>query len=538
MTRIHMPRPLVERATVRAPLAGRAVVPRHDRSEIEAHRVAEAVAPSAPTQQLAHGRLPAATRAWADRAFGFDFGNVRIHADDEAAGLARSLDARAFTVGSDVYVDRAELGGARRGRVVAHELAHVVQQTAGAGHVVAGTALGPVVGAPIQRDAKEELEKKVAEVAEAKAEIDEQWKEIRALGTSATLKPFVTKGDQVVEFLGEHVQLAIADLRAGASITELTTVIENDLAAYGFVAWHVVVGANLEGMKGDLEDLVDSFDADDREFTGRAAIEDFNRATLQLVKDFPKAATAAIARLKTHRIELTVSGGRTKFLNITNATSDLKELEYFLLTAIDLRNKQAALQVGVEATWKFLDNAFEEGLVQAGAAFVEFVTARGGKRGGPKRTGKGRPKASKPEKKPKKRDDKGDAEKKKKDEAEAEKKKKDEAEEEKKKKDEEEKKKQGCASKHPGLRLCSSLGSGYLFPSHVAALAAVKAQSGEKNATIGSKRVAARGPCPGEGNHWRVTANGDYLASLVSCPCCKEIGGQALKVELWSILWH
>lgn len=61
--------------------------------------------------------------------------------------------------------------------------------------------------------------------------------------------------------VGELVQDGA--LPAGTSATELTTVIETDLAAYRFLAWHVVVGANLEGMRSDLDDLIGSFDADD-----------------------------------------------------------------------------------------------------------------------------------------------------------------------------------------------------------------------------------------------------------------------------------
>jgi uncharacterized protein DUF4157/uncharacterized protein DUF922 len=75
--------------------------------------------------------LDAETRAFMEPRFGFDFSKVRIHADSSAADAARSVDARAYTVGSDVafaagqYSPRTTSGK----RLLAHELAHVVQQS-------------------------------------------------------------------------------------------------------------------------------------------------------------------------------------------------------------------------------------------------------------------------------------------------------------------------------------------------------------------------------------------------------------------------
>jgi hypothetical protein len=74
--------------------------------------------------------LDAETRAFMEPRFGFDFGHVRIHADSESAEAARSINARAYTLGSDVvfgsglFAPHASEGQ----RLLAHELAHVVQQ--------------------------------------------------------------------------------------------------------------------------------------------------------------------------------------------------------------------------------------------------------------------------------------------------------------------------------------------------------------------------------------------------------------------------
>ncbi|HEV8321596.1 MAG TPA: DUF4157 domain-containing protein, partial [Myxococcota bacterium] len=74
--------------------------------------------------------LAAETRAHMEAGFGFDFGQVRVHDDAESAALSRSLGARAFTYGSDVYF-RAGAYAPRTAAgawLLAHELAHVVQQ--------------------------------------------------------------------------------------------------------------------------------------------------------------------------------------------------------------------------------------------------------------------------------------------------------------------------------------------------------------------------------------------------------------------------
>ena len=62
---------------------------------------------------------------------GVDLSAVRVHTDTESQAVSRSLQARAFTHGSDIYFDRGAYDpGSTAGRqVLAHELAHVVQQS-------------------------------------------------------------------------------------------------------------------------------------------------------------------------------------------------------------------------------------------------------------------------------------------------------------------------------------------------------------------------------------------------------------------------
>ena len=59
-----------------------------------------------------------------------DLSDVRVHTDDTADRLNRSVSARAFATGSDVYFAKGEYrpGTADGDRLIAHELAHTVQQ--------------------------------------------------------------------------------------------------------------------------------------------------------------------------------------------------------------------------------------------------------------------------------------------------------------------------------------------------------------------------------------------------------------------------
>jgi hypothetical protein len=69
-------------------------------------------------------------RARMESAFSEDFSGVRVHTDPAAAALSSELDARAFTVGTDVAFAAGEYrpGTPIGDALIAHELAHVAQQ--------------------------------------------------------------------------------------------------------------------------------------------------------------------------------------------------------------------------------------------------------------------------------------------------------------------------------------------------------------------------------------------------------------------------
>lgn len=82
--------------------------------------------------------LPVDVRGRLEHAFGVPLDHVRLHRGPDAARTAAALDARAFTVGEHIgFPSRLPLYSAEGERLLAHEVAHVVQQGPAAGH--AGT---------------------------------------------------------------------------------------------------------------------------------------------------------------------------------------------------------------------------------------------------------------------------------------------------------------------------------------------------------------------------------------------------------------
>ena len=77
--------------------------------------------------------LQESVRAQMQARFGAEFGAVRIHADASAAESARTIGAAAFTVGRDIVfgAGRYQPHSGAGQQLLAHELAHVVQQSRG-----------------------------------------------------------------------------------------------------------------------------------------------------------------------------------------------------------------------------------------------------------------------------------------------------------------------------------------------------------------------------------------------------------------------
>jgi hypothetical protein len=85
---------------------------------------------------IATGGTPLAPqlRRYFEPRFGRDFSNVRVHTHGRAAAAADSIGARAYALGSDLAFAHGQFDSARPEgrRLIAHELAHIVQQSGAA----------------------------------------------------------------------------------------------------------------------------------------------------------------------------------------------------------------------------------------------------------------------------------------------------------------------------------------------------------------------------------------------------------------------
>lgn len=131
-------------------------------------------------------------RAYMEPRFGADFSGVRVHADSEAAGMNRALNAQAFTHGRDVYMGEGKYNPDSDAgkRLLAHELTHVVQQ----GGARAEAQLQPTFGwsqrdaGAVQRDGgKTEFPKwrQIIKDSTVKTKMSEIWNQSLAKATPA-----------------------------------------------------------------------------------------------------------------------------------------------------------------------------------------------------------------------------------------------------------------------------------------------------------------------------------------------------------------
>jgi hypothetical protein len=100
--------------------------------------------------------LPRRTAQELGASLGTDLSGVRVHADGEADTIARSVQAKAFTLGTDVYFSRGTYSpDSREGRsLLAHELTHVRQHQHGGAGGSGGLRVGRVDD-PAEREAEQ-----------------------------------------------------------------------------------------------------------------------------------------------------------------------------------------------------------------------------------------------------------------------------------------------------------------------------------------------------------------------------------------------
>jgi hypothetical protein len=112
--------------------------------------------------------VPSGIRGQMEAATGVDLGGVRVHQDQQSDSLNRQLTAKAFTTGKDVFLRSDASAG--DSHLMAHELAHVVQQSSGRTADAGGS--GMTAGAandPLEHEA-DDLANKVLSGQAPKAE--------------------------------------------------------------------------------------------------------------------------------------------------------------------------------------------------------------------------------------------------------------------------------------------------------------------------------------------------------------------------------
>jgi hypothetical protein len=139
--------------------------------------------------------LDPGTREEMETKFSADFGDVRIHSDGTAAETALNAGARAIVTGNDIAFGPgfyAPASGTGK-RLLAHELAHVIQQKGQGDRVVCDSAAE-------------------SEARQAGADV--------AAGQAATVRGAVSTGAQADGMTKEEIQKQIADLETKAFATK------------------------------------------------------------------------------------------------------------------------------------------------------------------------------------------------------------------------------------------------------------------------------------------------------------------------------
>ena len=201
--------------------------------------------------RLLRGRVPSAaeavirdigrpldldTRSVMEAQFGHDFSRVRVHDDNRAAESAESLAARAYTVDRHLVFGRGRYAPSTREgrRLIAHELAHVVQQSgirggstdtvAAEGEAAgAATAVGSIQGAAVSMQAPVGVQREPLSDAEIAQLDDESQIRARLLQNETEYQTLAWGPDMYARLEHENVQLKNALSRVKATPTSASS---------------------------------------------------------------------------------------------------------------------------------------------------------------------------------------------------------------------------------------------------------------------------------------------------------------------------
>ena len=130
-------------------------------------------------------------RAFFEPRFGADLSGVRLHQDTQAADLTEQINARAFTLGQDVYFGAGQYAPSTDDgqRLIAHELTHTLQQS----------GVEPVKSSPISHDQSSQTRPET-KPDERKQEPDEHERELKASAIKPEdgIQPLLSNGGLVL----------------------------------------------------------------------------------------------------------------------------------------------------------------------------------------------------------------------------------------------------------------------------------------------------------------------------------------------------
>lgn len=184
---------------------GEAVIQRKPAGRRSGHPPA---VPDGFVRSLGPGRpLDGSSRAFFEPRFGRDLGAVRLHTGPDAASAATSIGARAFTAGAHIALRDPTAAHSDAGRrLLAHELAHVVQQ--GGRRTTAIQRVGMEDPAFGKFPAERELIERERAAEAARQAKHREWEASHAVGSAKYLKTvsggsigrdIETTKDQIIE---------------------------------------------------------------------------------------------------------------------------------------------------------------------------------------------------------------------------------------------------------------------------------------------------------------------------------------------------
>lgn len=95
--------------------------------------------------------LPAQSNHFFSSKMGYDFSEVKVHNDKEAAESAKAINAKAYTIGNNVVFNEGQYNteSGEGKKLMAHELAHVVQQGKSSGKIQRVRGMRPPARRPV-----------------------------------------------------------------------------------------------------------------------------------------------------------------------------------------------------------------------------------------------------------------------------------------------------------------------------------------------------------------------------------------------------